>query len=179
MNVILKGKTKAIAETMVEEGYANTQSEAIRLALVDFEQRHLGEVELVNRKLDKIDHDIKVGKRKLLNASEAMGSYSKHLKWYSIPYRAAFDEDWPKYFSSLDHSTKERVAKKIQKILEFPQKRHLKKGAQFFVDEAGSDRITYRVFEQNKEVRFYFVGNHKDYEKWYRQFFWKQIGKET
>ncbi len=80
MNVILKGKTKAIAETMVEEGYANTQSEAIRLALVDFEQRHLGEVELVNRKLDKIDHDIKVGKRKLLNASEAMGSYSKHLK---------------------------------------------------------------------------------------------------
>ncbi len=80
MNVILKGKTKAIAEAMVEEGYANTQSEAIRLALVDFEQRHLGEVELVNLKLDHIDHAIKAGKRKLLNVDEALGNYSKHAK---------------------------------------------------------------------------------------------------
>ncbi|MFH0970482.1 MAG: hypothetical protein V1776_03415 [Candidatus Diapherotrites archaeon] len=71
----------------------------------------------------------------------------------------------------MDSTAKERVAKKIKKILEFPQKRHLKKGARFFVDESGSDRIIYRVFEENKEVRFYFVGNHKEYERWYRQFF--------
>ncbi|MFH0970483.1 MAG: hypothetical protein V1776_03420 [Candidatus Diapherotrites archaeon] len=80
MNVILKGKTKAIAETMVEEGYANTQSEAVRLALINFGEHHLGEVELVNRKLDQIDADIKAGKRKLLNADEALGKYSKHVK---------------------------------------------------------------------------------------------------
>ncbi|MDP2666372.1 MAG: hypothetical protein Q8P05_02645 [Candidatus Diapherotrites archaeon] len=80
MNVILRGKTKQIAEAMVEEGYANSQSEAIRLALVDFGQHHFGEVELVNRKLDRIDEEIKSGKRKLLNADEALGNYSKNAK---------------------------------------------------------------------------------------------------
>ncbi len=80
MNVILKGKTKAIAELMVEEGYANTQSEAVRLALIDFGEHHLGEIELVNRKLDRVDADIQAGKRKLLNADEALGNYSKHVK---------------------------------------------------------------------------------------------------
>ena len=80
MNVILRGKTKEIVETMVKEGYANTQSEAVRLAIVDFGEHHLNEVELVNRKLDKIDKEIKEGKRKLLNADQALGKYAKHLK---------------------------------------------------------------------------------------------------
>ena len=80
MNVILRGKTKAIVETMVVEGYANTQSEAVRLALVNFGDEHLGEVELVNRKLDEMDQEIKAGKRKLLNADQALGKYSKCLK---------------------------------------------------------------------------------------------------
>lgn len=86
-------------------------------------------------------------------------------------YKESFDEKWPEYFNSLDHTIKERVAKKIKKILEFPEKRHLKKGARFFVDEIGQNRIVYRIFKENKEVRFYFVGNHKEYEKWYKQFF--------
>ncbi len=86
-------------------------------------------------------------------------------------YKATFDEKWPDYFAKLDNTIKERVAKKIKKILEFPQKRHLKKGARFFVDEIGQNRMVYRVFEENKEARFYFVGNHKEYERWYRQYF--------
>lgn len=80
MNVDLRGKTKAIAQTMVEKGYASTQSEAIRLALFSFEKEHLSEVELVNKKLDRIDDLIKQGKRKSLTAEEALGSYAKHLK---------------------------------------------------------------------------------------------------
>lgn len=86
-------------------------------------------------------------------------------------YKATYDENWPEYFNCLDNAIKERVAKKIKKILEFPEKRHLKKGAKFFVDEVGQHRILYRIFEEAKEVRFYFVGNHKEYEKWYTQFF--------
>lgn len=86
-------------------------------------------------------------------------------------YKASFDEDWPKYFNSLDNAIKEHVTKKISKILEFPTKRHLKKGARFFVDEVSQYRIAYRVFEETNEVRFYFVGNHKEYEKWYKQYF--------
>lgn len=61
------------------------------------------------------------------------------------------------------------VAKKIKKILEQPYKRHLSGGAKFFVGEIGQYRIVYRIFEENKTVRFYFVGNHREYEKWYSQ----------
>jgi len=80
MNVDFRGRTKQILESMVEEGYANTQSEAARLAIVQFGEEHFSEVELVNRKLDRIDQDIKAGKRKLLNADQALGEYAKHLK---------------------------------------------------------------------------------------------------
>ncbi|MCD6229313.1 MAG: hypothetical protein J7K00_00735 [Candidatus Diapherotrites archaeon] len=86
-------------------------------------------------------------------------------------YQASFDEDWPKYFNKLEHAIKEHAAKKIKKILVSPQKRHLKKGARFFVDEIGQYRLIYRIFEENNEVRFYFIGNHKEYEKWYKHYF--------
>ncbi len=86
-------------------------------------------------------------------------------------YSAAFDEDWPKFFERLENELKERVAKKIQKILEHPQKRHLKQSTKYFVDEIGQYRILYRVFEEKQEVRFYFIGNHKEYEKWYKNAF--------
>lgn len=86
-------------------------------------------------------------------------------------YSASFDEDWPQYFDRLENEIKERTVKKIKKILEYPKKRHLKQGVRFFVDEIGQYRILYRVFEDNQEVRFYFVGNHKQYEKWYKEAF--------
>ncbi len=170
MNVTLRGRTKAVVETMVKEGYANSQSEAIRLAIMDFSQHHLSEEEIVNKKLDKIDSEIAIGKRKLLNSSEALGEYSKYLEWLDI-YTDKYDEGWTEYFDKLDSESKIRVVKKIKKILEFPKKRHLGGKAKFFVDEVGQNRILYRLFEETNEVRFYFVGNHKEYEKWYKQFF--------
>jgi len=80
MNVVLRGITKQFVEEMVKEGYANTQSEAIRLSIINFRQNRMNEEELVNRKLDRIDEQVKTGKRKLLNAKQALGPYSKHLK---------------------------------------------------------------------------------------------------
>jgi Arc/MetJ-type ribon-helix-helix transcriptional regulator len=80
MNVILRGATKQFVEEMVKAGYANTQSEAIRLSIINFRQNRMSEEELVNRKLDRIDEQVKTGKRKLLNAKQALGPYSKHLK---------------------------------------------------------------------------------------------------
>ena len=80
MNVILRGKTKQIVETMVEEGYANTQSEAVRVALLNFGEKHLEEVELVNRKLDRLNAEIEAGKSRLLSPEEALGKYAKLLK---------------------------------------------------------------------------------------------------
>ena len=80
MNVILRGKTKEIVESMVEDGFANTQSEAIRLAIVNFGEKCLSETEMVNRKLDRLDEEINSGKRKLLTPKQALGKYAKYLK---------------------------------------------------------------------------------------------------
>jgi Arc/MetJ-type ribon-helix-helix transcriptional regulator len=65
---------------MVTEGYANTKSEAIRLAVLNFGEEHNIEETLIKEKLDKIDHRIREGKRKLLSTKEALGVYAKHVK---------------------------------------------------------------------------------------------------
>lgn len=80
MNVILKGKAKEIAQTMVKEGFANSQSEAVRLALFNFGKECLKEDELIAQKMDQIDQEIKSGKRKLLSEKEALGKYADLLK---------------------------------------------------------------------------------------------------
>lgn len=85
-------------------------------------------------------------------------------------YTAYFNETWPEHFKRLDDSIKERVTKKIKKILEHPDKRHLMRSA-FFVDEIGQFRIVYMVFEEANAVVFYFIGTHKQYERLYRQEF--------
>jgi len=81
-------------------------------------------------------------------------------------YSAAFEGGWQDYFGKLEKTLKERALKKIAKILEHPQKRHLRKGARYFVGEIGQYRIVYRVYEEMNEVRFYFIGGHKEYGKW-------------
>jgi hypothetical protein len=85
-------------------------------------------------------------------------------------YVALYDDDWGKYFNKYSNELKIRIVKKISKILEYPEKRHLKSGARFFVDEIGQSRLLYRVFEDTKQVKFYFIGDHKEYEKYYKEF---------
>jgi len=80
MNVVLKGVADEILEKMIDKGYATTKSEAIRLALITFDKDNLNEVEMVNKKLDRIDYEIKIGKRRLLNDKEAFGEYAKYIK---------------------------------------------------------------------------------------------------
>jgi len=40
----------------------------------------LNEQEMINRKLDLIDYEIKIGKRRLLNDKDAFGKYAKYMK---------------------------------------------------------------------------------------------------
>ncbi len=79
MNVNLRGRARQILEVMVKEGYANTRSEAVRLAIINFGDKHAEDL-LVEKKLDKIDALIKGGKRKLLDSHDALGEYAKYLK---------------------------------------------------------------------------------------------------
>lgn len=81
-------------------------------------------------------------------------------------YASDFDARWKTYFERLSPAIKERVAKKIKRILEGLPGRHLKHDADFFVEELGQYRICYSSDEKNKVRCFYFVGDHKQYEKW-------------
>lgn len=82
-------------------------------------------------------------------------------------YEPEFDPDWKEYFERLPNEIKPRIAKKMRQILRGLPGRHLRKGLPYFVEEVGQYRIAYRSFEDRQARRFYFVGNHKDYEAWY------------
>jgi hypothetical protein len=79
MNVTLRGKVQQILNDMIVAGYANTKSEAIRLAILNFGE-HVTEEAMVSEKLNRINNEIKEGKRKLLNSKEALGVYAKYTK---------------------------------------------------------------------------------------------------
>lgn len=81
-------------------------------------------------------------------------------------YALEFDEGWDAYFKRLDKGMRGRVWKKVQQLKQAPASRHLKQGPDFFIAEIGQYRIAYRVFEPRKVKRIYFVGDHKEYEKW-------------
>lgn len=81
------------------------------------------------------------------------------------------DPMWKDYFRILPEVVKIRILKKIDNILYEPHQRHLIGNARFFVSEVGQYRLTYCILENIKIVRFYFVGKHKEYERWYSSFF--------
>jgi mRNA-degrading endonuclease RelE of RelBE toxin-antitoxin system len=72
---------------------------------------------------------------------------------------------------ALPEDIKIRVLKKIDNILQEPHKRHLEGSTKYFVAEVSQYRLTYFVYENILLVKFYFVGKHKEYEKWYKSFF--------
>ena len=83
-------------------------------------------------------------------------------------YNLDYHPKWKEYFENLPENVKIRAIKRINFILENPtRQRHLKYGLPYFVVEFGQYRITYKVLESEQKIIFYFVGNHKEYEKWY------------
>ena len=83
---------------------------------------------------------------------------------YSIEY----DDKWNGYFNRLNRDMRKRVWKKILQIRNGLPGRHLRFGADYFVEEVGQYRICYKSFEDRKVRRFYFVGDHKEYGHWAR-----------
>ena len=81
-------------------------------------------------------------------------------------YRIELDKEWDRYFGHIPKDIQARVWKKIKQIKTGLPGRHLRFGADFFVEEVGQYRICYKSFEEKKIRRFYFVGDHKEYERW-------------
>jgi mRNA-degrading endonuclease RelE of RelBE toxin-antitoxin system len=80
-----------------------------------------------------------------------------------VKYEIIFGEGWERFFSFLDNSVKKNILRRIGRMAEMPPGRHLRFGSGFFVEEIGQYRILYAVDGQTKII--YFVGTHKDYEK--------------
>ena len=79
-------------------------------------------------------------------------------------------EDWAeKELAKIDKSERQPILKKLAQLQNDDPARHLKKGLPFFVAEAGQYRICFNVDDKKMEKRVYFIGSHKDYEKWHRQ----------
>lgn len=66
----------------------------------------------------------------------------------------------------LDGGTRERVLKRIVRMSSEPLGRHLRHGLDFFVIELGQYRVVYKAKNATKTI--FFVGTHKEYEKWFR-----------
>jgi len=82
MNLKLTGVPVEVIEETIKYGYATSKTEAIRLALISFKDKLAKqklEDELVVKKMQQMDEDIKSGKAKVLTSKEALGEYEKYL----------------------------------------------------------------------------------------------------
>ena len=82
-----------------------------------------------------------------------------------MSFKVTLHEDAAKQLEKLDKSIREQLIKRFARMRGEPPGRHLKHGLDFFVENAGQYRIVYRIEENEKKV--YFVGDHKNYEKWF------------
>jgi hypothetical protein len=69
----------------------------------------------------------------------------------------------------MDNATQEQIWKKIQKQKNETPARHMRFGLEFYVLQIGQNRIALKTNEKEKIKTIWFVGNHKQYEKWYKE----------
>jgi len=81
-----------------------------------------------------------------------------------------YEINWDIYFNGLDQTIQSHIFKKINRLQFEIHARHFHK-LNFFILEVGQYRI---AFFENKSTRtriVVFVGNHTQYEKWYKGYF--------
>lgn len=77
--------------------------------------------------------------------------------------------DAAKQFLRLDKAIQVKIAKKLKRLEgKDARSRHLGHGLPVFVEEVGQYRIVFKTREDLKQKRIVFIGDHKEYEKWYR-----------
>lgn len=82
-------------------------------------------------------------------------------------YSDEYAKNWKGRFGKLDNSIQIRAVKKIRQILAGLPSEHARFGLPYFKENIDENyRICYKSFEDSKIRRFYFVGDHKEYERW-------------
>lgn len=83
-------------------------------------------------------------------------------------YALQYEPGWDRYYAKMDSSIRIMIFKKIEQQMNETKTRHLHHGSVFYVVEVGQYRIGLTINEREHIKTIYFVGNHKQYEKWYR-----------
>lgn len=82
------------------------------------------------------------------------------------PWKLAFKKGWGRHFKKFDNSTQQRILKKFEQMKQPLQARGLK-ASRAVVEETGQYRIAFYQNEEKRQKEIHFVGNHKQYQKWY------------
>ena len=85
----------------------------------------------------------------------------------SKDYELTFEPNWNRHLLKFDKTRQETIFRKILSLQTAVCGRHLRHGFPFFVAEVGGCRIVYRSDDFSRTRKIVFVGDHKQYEKWY------------
>lgn len=84
------------------------------------------------------------------------------------PWKVVLKPEWDVHFRKFDKPVQQQIIKKLDQMEQPLQARGLH-SSKYQVEEAGQFRIAFRQDEQTRTKEVHFVGNHKQYEKWYKE----------
>ncbi len=85
-----------------------------------------------------------------------------------LPWKLEFIPGWDGHFEKFGRTAKDQILKKFEHMKQPLQARGLHSSI-FQVEEVGQYRISFKIDGQNRIKKIQFVGNHKQYEKWYKE----------
>ena len=83
-----------------------------------------------------------------------------------MPFEIKYVQGWDVHFAKFDNSIKIRILKALDRLKLKQTTKHLEHGLPFFVEEIGQYRIAFKHSEGSNLKEVYFVGDHKQYDKW-------------
>ncbi len=85
-----------------------------------------------------------------------------------LPWEVNFKPGWDKCLKKFDKETRRRILKKFDQM-EQPLRARGMHSSRYQIEEVGQDRIGFIQDEATRTKRIHFVGDHKQYEKWYKE----------
>lgn len=82
------------------------------------------------------------------------------------PYRIDFRPGWDRHFRDFDKEIQRRILAKLEHMKQPLSGRWLH-SFRYCVEEVGGCRIAFILDETNRVKHIHFIGNHKQYERWY------------
>lgn len=83
-------------------------------------------------------------------------------------WKLLFEPGWDRHFGKFDSTARNQILRKFEKMKQ-PLGARGMHSSRYRVEEVGQYRIAFIQDESTRTKRIHFVGNHKQYEKWYSE----------